>query len=664
MSVVDFESRSFGLGDSPSTNTQGGTYDPSNPMPGQYIEANGGRFYLLGDNPTTGAPQWSSFVSAKSGTLVINGRLVDADTGQVLADFSNTGGGGGVSATTAYAQQQQNLRDQAQTAELARQFNEKLWMDKARGDQEQRVAQGTLAVNQGNLAVNQGRLGLDTQQQLIDWYNRQAERFANPRNFAESLFYQRNRPAPVGAEASAIGRSLGQFYGRGAPAGMPVAPVGAPAAAPAAQPVAQPYARTPEQQTRANASGSTGYASPYEGLSGFNKDGTLRLAANDPDAAGLMAKYPGRYRIGFDRGGVVPEPVVGRGVISGQQYTFGEKGPEGVVPTEYLPQFLKKRHGRMMGARSYAIGGEIGYDPALQDPYSQDPMAPTTTPLNDPTNPYSDNFDPYASYGTDFVGPITPYGSGAVMTPGVDYYSSPTAPHDTVTTTATPQTGVAPLPTATTIPFDWTAAPAPEGFHWENGRLVQNATTMPPATTTPTTAPSRPRPTPIPVVSVPQGPTTTGPTTTGPTGVPAVYTAPPPGTPTPRETSSAGTFGGLSGRRPQFLPGEDNGQTTLQALLSANALPPFLSRLFAQSRGVQSEGTNMPQDFNLPTDVPLPSRLAWMQMTPDEQQALLSYASSYGVTPETFLSAIQSFAPQGGPTQSPLFGNAVSYYRQ
>lgn len=33
-----------------------------------------------------------------------------------------------------------------------------------------------------------------------------------------------------------------------------------------------------------------------DGLSGFGSDGVLRLAPNDPDAAYLMAKYPGRYR--------------------------------------------------------------------------------------------------------------------------------------------------------------------------------------------------------------------------------------------------------------------------------------------------------------------------------------------------------------------------------
>ncbi len=103
---------------------------------------------------------------------------------------------------------------------------------------------------------------------------------------------------------------------------------------------------------------------------------------------------------GFAKGGVIPEPVVGQGVDSGQTYTFGEKGPETVVPADenyagdpadnkspdimdVVKTFMKhssdKGHaafgkglaqaisdnggGKPMGNRSYATGGTIGYDP-------------------------------------------------------------------------------------------------------------------------------------------------------------------------------------------------------------------------------------------------------------------------------------------------------------
>jgi hypothetical protein len=51
------------------------------------------------------------------------------------------------------------------------------------------------------------------------------------------------------------------------------------------------------------------------------------------------------------KGGVIPELVVGKGLASGRTYTFGEKGPETVVPG------LGKKP---KGDGSYASGGTIG----------------------------------------------------------------------------------------------------------------------------------------------------------------------------------------------------------------------------------------------------------------------------------------------------------------
>lgn len=48
----------------------------------------------------------------------------------------------------------------------------------------------------------------------------------------------------------------------------------------------------------------------YAGASGFNPDGTLRLAANDPDAARLMAANPGMYTMGPTAGAPIPAPTV------------------------------------------------------------------------------------------------------------------------------------------------------------------------------------------------------------------------------------------------------------------------------------------------------------------------------------------------------------------
>jgi len=54
-----------------------------------------------------------------------------------------------------------------------------------------------------------------------------------------------------------------------------------------------------------------------------------------------MAANPGRYRIGFAQGGVIPEPVVGIGQDSGQTYEFGEEGPEAVVPNDVFAGLMK-----------------------------------------------------------------------------------------------------------------------------------------------------------------------------------------------------------------------------------------------------------------------------------------------------------------------------------
>ncbi len=110
-------------------------------------------------------------------------------------------------------------------------------------------------------------------------------------------------------------------------------------------------------------------------------------------------------------------------------------------------------------------------------------------------------------------------------------------------------------------------------------------------------------------------------------------------------------------KRREHLAGEE---------LSAQGLvPPFLSRLFAQSRGIQAQGTNTPFAFKLPPEVPLVSKLAYLQMTPDEQQALLSYVSSYGVTPDEYLNQIDRISPQGETAPfGPQLGSRFQFNRQ
>lgn len=131
----------------------------------------------------------------------------------------------------------------------------------------------------------------------------------------------------------------------------------------------------------------------------------------------------------------------------------------------------------------------------------------------------------------------------------------------------------------------------------------------------------------------------------------------------PGSVAPAGTFNpsGANSYLPTFLPGEDS---TLAALNAAGAVPPFLSRLFAQSQGAQEYGTNQPQTNSLPSEVPLVSKIAFTQMAPSEQQALLSYVSSYGITPEDYIAYIEQNSPHGGSTQLPTLGNPFQYARQ
>jgi len=112
---------------------------------------------------------------------------------------------------------------------------------------------------------------------------------------------------------------------------------------------------------------------------------------------------------------------------------------------------------------------------------------------------------------------------------------------------------------------------------------------------------------------------------------------------------------------PHFLPGED---TPFGALSAKGMVPPFLSRLFAQARGDQSQGTDRPQFTNIPSEVPLVSKLAWTQMQPTEQQAFLSYISAYGIAPEDYFAMVESSSPQGGRTPGAGFGNSFGRYTQ
>ena len=345
-----------------------------------------------------------------------------------------------------YAQSQQTLRNNADLAEQARQFNETFGFNKARFNtqfpEEQRQFNEQLGFQRSKFASE-----FPEQQRQFD-----ATLAQRGSQFNADLDFQRGKTLlGLGSRPDTLQRYLYALQGKqspqalggvapvlpggfGVPAvpGGPTAPQGAtPAPFPAPRPGPGPFPPGPAPAPNPAPNLSTGYASPYEGLSGFNRNGTLRLAASDPDAAGLMAKYPGQYTIGsptstsapsitatapttlraedqaliaagrtpkfysdgvaiFKHGGPIPEHVIGVGMKSGKTYEFGEAGPEYVVSNDKMADLmgvLRKSGKEEGGVRQYQEGGMVGYDPTslfnptnlagiVQQGYNTDPSVP------------------------------------------------------------------------------------------------------------------------------------------------------------------------------------------------------------------------------------------------------------------------------------------------
>ncbi len=623
-------------------------------------------------------------------------------------------------------------QNQIALAERQRQFNEQFGMDKARGDQQQQIAQG-------NLQLGQSRLGEDQRQfdagQALNYYKYLSELASNPRNFVQSLFAQRGQVAPAAANGQgnvdAIQRYLPfllggaqtqtqaapntatvrmQPYLQDSPMAQPAnrfaggvdlvaqtnARQGMPQSAPAPMPRAQmsSVTTTPTTIDYGQMAGQT-VNTPTQALSNGQ---TATLAYNAPvtqsgiqaneDAANGVARVTdpfGNERTygggQYAKGGIIPEPVVGRGVVSGQPYTFGEKGPEAVIPSNMLPKFLEGRHGKTVdGTRSYALGGDLGYDSSGWSP----------------ANPYE-----YPDYTSDY-GP--PTYEQFIANPG--NYGGSVAPEPMGPVAATPTDGYATDPYGVgaytgggfSVGHDYVAEtnqlvsggggpyePSPTGGGGTSGGGAAEPTNP---FGEPIETPTTPGATPVAVPSTPVavgggGPYKGGPIGAEPTADPSQYipqfVRPPVSQPqgngtysgslggvTPADVAPPGTFNSQSQSQPlpTYLPGEDSGiGGVLAQLRSLNAVPPFLTRLFAQSQGDASQGTNIPQPNTLPKDVPLISSMAYSQMNPSEQQALLSYVSAYGVTPDDYLAMIRANSPQGGTAQAPLFGNRFAYSR-
>src|SRR5688572_8555009 len=88
---------------------------------------------------------YPKFVDLGNGYTIVYTDPYDAGSIVSTKKIEESGGGGGVTASTAYAQQQQNAREAAQLAEQQRQYDLTQGERKARGDQEQQLAEAEAA---------------------------------------------------------------------------------------------------------------------------------------------------------------------------------------------------------------------------------------------------------------------------------------------------------------------------------------------------------------------------------------------------------------------------------------------------------------------------------------------------------------------------------------
>jgi hypothetical protein len=556
-----------------------------------------------------------------------------------------------------------------QLAQNDEQFYQNMGYEKARFgiEQEQRRAEVALAEarnnrdfaaeqhwNQVTSDLKQRQFQLEQQKQSFDQYNTLATLASNPRNFVQTFFMNRGFQAPpdvarygnTPADASQL-MPFSQFFQKqmGAPA------ISSPQAQPSAptyqNPVTSATGAQYPQGTQLAQAGNSVYGSSYQGLSGFDAaTGKPRLSPNDPDAAGLMARNPGMYAMTsqeeamkylpqtrqFAKGGVLqmmgPHAVVD--LITGKMVALaGEAGPE----------------------KAYFDGAAI-IDPSMEvDPYVVDPMS---------AGP-SAGEAPFVASGLKVPGGGLAYPADQTYTQGNDWNQTTSAFSEQVQQPTQMALGSGLTPQIGQLPQQFQLTPEQQEYIRQQSLATAqvNANSARPATTTTGTTGTTQLP-----PSIVNQPTSLPQTQNGAT---TYSTSAPTSNISPRDVAPAGTFGQpVPAQRPSYLAGEDfQGQSgILQALQASGAVPPFLQRLFAQGRGDATFGTNTPQRTDLPPDLPLISSLAWQQLSPSEQQAMLSFVSSLGVTPEDYLNLIQQFSPSGGSAQSPLFGNYATYSRQ
>ncbi|MDE1822255.1 MAG: hypothetical protein KGI98_15560 [Euryarchaeota archaeon] len=378
-----------------TTKAGAGVYDPANPVPGTRIP--GTNIVYLGDD-VSGTPK---FTNAGRSTTVVNGKLVDTETGQVIADYGRAGtGAAGASVQAEQIRAQQQVLDRER---LSQEFQQTYGLDKQKADQLAQYQQAQLQQNQMDLAEKQRQFNLDLAQkgQGLDVQrgNKLLEIGSRPETLLRYLYAIRGLQAPQGGQTSALpGYSPGNYgappaypplgpqgigapppdrsvtgisipeaasgkavpapvtvpEGQQGPPGFQSAPgigaqtFGAPVTIPQAQQNHMIVAPTSVQTAGPKlapvtipgltSQGQTVSYDPRFGLQNTAAINQAAYAANPstvpklgPTAGGGVQTAGGFFgsaanakAAGFDKGGVIPEPVIGRGLVSGQIYTFNE----------------------------------------------------------------------------------------------------------------------------------------------------------------------------------------------------------------------------------------------------------------------------------------------------------------------------------------------------
>lgn len=622
--------------------------------------------------------------------------------------------GGSAAASAAASRANAILQAQNEAARLAeeqRQFNENFGYNKARGDQQQQVSQGNLTgYYNGQNTLARDQMNQQGQQfnsrQALDYYTQLAQNAANPRNFVQSFFQQRGQVAPAAANGqgnvAAIQRYLPFLLGgNGGVAG----------GAPSAQLPSDSMRIQPYGPTQAGPDGRLGTRVPpmqNEQIDYIGQTNALNRAGG-PAPQAPLASQALSPNLGMNDQTIRPSynPSATPGLVQGSPEHISYLKSLAVDPTQdplkQGPDFKGwKPDPRYEALGEFANGGSI----MLHAPhFLVNAMNGHVTALAGEAGPEKVTFGGKAindPYGTD-QGPQ--YVNPDYQAPGDPYYTPPPPPEPFIDYNSQQYPNQPAIPQAP-LPADaaaGTSTPVSSQYGYSGGVDLVNQV-------------NQQQPTSSPAFSSPAAPTTTGPIQApagaeaplanpfaGPTSGPAPsptanlnlpadqgrmspeqyvpqFVRQPLGVPqesnnfnasvpatgggvTPLAASPQGTFNPGGGGMPQFLAGEDN-NSVLNQLRNSNAVPPFLTRLFAQQQGIQSMGTNTPQQMELPKDVPLVSSLAYSQMTPSEQQALLSYVSAYGITPEDYLNLIRQYSPQGSSAYTPSFGNRFTRYLQ